>query len=208
MLRVRVPGTAEDLRSLYRCRAIPARWMRNLAVQLDELRVIDIGAEPGLDSFQICPMPVAGDLRAVRQPLGEIADKLGRGRAAPIPDAPGRHEFRIGANRNPSPNVAGRLRCGLGEHDIALFGVDKAPNLVELEPLAGQIAKHLVLIGRARLARINQQLVNRVDRNVGEPTGRAKAVAFNETIQDLGALRDRQPVHRSQYNDVCEYGQV
>jgi hypothetical protein len=53
VLRVRIASAAERLCSLYLCGAVAARWMRNLAIQLDELRVIDIRAETGFNGFQI-----------------------------------------------------------------------------------------------------------------------------------------------------------
>jgi hypothetical protein len=110
VLRVRLARTAECLRSLDLRWAVPAGRMGNFAIELDQLGIIDIGAKPGLNRFEIGAMPVASDLGAIRQPLREITNELYRCRAAPIPNAPGRHKFRIGADRNPCPNVASRLR--------------------------------------------------------------------------------------------------
>jgi hypothetical protein len=206
--RIRVAGATERLASLYLCRAVAARGMRSLAVELDQLGVVNIGTETGLDRFKIGPVPVARDLDSVREPLREIADKFDGGCAAPIADAPGRNQFRIGADRNPRPNVAGSLRGCLGEHDVALLGIDKAPNLIKLDALAGQVAERLILIGGTRLARIDRQFVDGIDRNVCDAARGTKAHAFDEAIEDFGALGDRQPVHTSQYNDVCDIGQA
>ena len=74
--------------------------------------------------------------------------------------------------------------------------------------LHGHAANMFVMVCGASLASVDQQLVDGVDRNIGEPTSRAKAVAFNQRMEDLGALGERQPVHTSQYNDLCAYGQA
>ena len=182
--------------------------MRNLAIQFDELRVINIGAKGSLNRFQISPVPVAGHLNTIREPPRKITDKLNSRRATAIANAPRRNEFRVGADRNPSPHVARRLRRGLGEHDLALLGVDEAPNLVELDALARQIAEGLVLIGQTGFASIDQQLVDGVYRDIGKPTSRAKAVPLNKRVEDLGAFGDRQPVHASQYSDASKSGQA
>src|SRR5207245_771606 len=96
----------------------------------------------------------------------------------------------------------------LVEHDVPLLGVNKARNLVELEPLARQIMERLILIGRTRVARVHQQLVDGVDRYVRETAGRAKAVALNESVKDLGALGDGQLVHSAQYNALYDSSQA
>src|SRR6202011_3256108 len=129
-----------------------------------------------------------------RQPFRKITDKLNSRRTAPIADTPGRNELRISADRNPCPHVPGCLWRGLGEHDVALLGINEAPDLIELDALAGQVAEHLVLIGRARLAGIDRQLVYGVDRNVSYATGRTKTVSLDQQIEDMSALGNGQPV--------------
>src|SRR5450756_1172812 len=45
---------------------------RNRAVQLHKLRIINVPAESAFNRFQICPVAVAGELHAVRQPVPQI----------------------------------------------------------------------------------------------------------------------------------------
>jgi len=187
VLRIGVARTAKRLCAVDLRRAVAPCRVRNFAVHLAELSVIDISTESGLDGFQISSVPVARDLNSICQTLRKIADKLDCGLAALIADAPRWYEFRISADGNPSPNVTSILGSLLSEPDVSLFRVNEAPNLVELKPLARQFAECLILICGARFAHIDQQLVNCVDRNVSETAGCAKAVTFNEKIQNLSA---------------------
>src|SRR6266478_1880209 len=184
MVRVWVASAAVRLSPVNLRWTVPPGRMRNFAVKLDELSVIDIGPKASLNGFQVGAVSVTGYLDAISKTTREIADKFNSSRSAPIADAPRRDEFRISADRNPRPNIASCLWRSLGKHDVALLGVDEAPNLVELDALAWQIAKRLVLIGRTRLTGIDCQLVNGIDRNVGNAARCAKAGAFNQQIED------------------------
>jgi hypothetical protein len=57
MLRIGIALTAECFGALDLRRAIATRRMRNLAVQLDELSVIDIRTKPLLDRVKIGAVP-------------------------------------------------------------------------------------------------------------------------------------------------------
>src|SRR6266446_5016140 len=123
MPRLRVARTAERLRPLDLRRAVAACRMRNLAIQLNELGVIDIGAKTRLDGFQVSPMSIARNLNAIREPLRKVTHELDRGRAAAIADAPGRHQLRIRVECNPGPEIASFFWGVLGERNLALFAV-------------------------------------------------------------------------------------
>jgi hypothetical protein len=62
--------------------AVPARKVRDFAIHLNELGIIDIGAESCLYGFKVGAMPIACDLHSACQPFRQIADKLNRSRAA------------------------------------------------------------------------------------------------------------------------------
>lgn len=70
MALVRIALTAERLCALDLRRAIAACGMRNFAIHLDELGVIDVRAKTALNCVEIGAMAVAGDLHTVRKPLG------------------------------------------------------------------------------------------------------------------------------------------
>jgi hypothetical protein len=107
--------------------------MRNLAVQLDELGVIDIGTKTRPPDT---PVSIARHLYPVGQTVREIAYKLDCRRAAAVADPPGWNQLRIGIERYPRPEIARAFRGILGEADVALLGVAERPNLIELDALA------------------------------------------------------------------------
>jgi hypothetical protein len=69
------------------------------------------------------------------------------------------HELDVRVNRGPRPGIAdSRLaaaffRDALGLHD------DRGPNLVALDAAGGKVVQDFVLIGRARLAKLHQELL-------------------------------------------------
>jgi hypothetical protein len=69
-----------------------------------------------------------------------------------------RGELRIGVRGNPQPYVAGAHRRFLGGRDILLLGVNKAPKLIDLNSLAGEIVENAVLIPSARAPAIDNEL--------------------------------------------------
>src|SRR5580692_3955433 len=154
MRRVRLSCAAIGLRSLDRGGAVAARRMRNLAVEFHELRIIDIGTKARLYGLQIRPVSVARHLHAVREAAREIAHKLGCRRTTAVADPPGWNQLGIRVDGNPRPQVASLFRGGLGEHDVALFGVAERPDFIELYALAREIAERPILIIRKRLAGI------------------------------------------------------
>jgi hypothetical protein len=58
-----------------------------------------------------------------------------------------------------SPAVAG---ARLASFTVVILGVNEAPDFIHLDALAGQLAKHLVLIGSAGVTGFNYQLRDRV----------------------------------------------
>jgi hypothetical protein len=146
VLRIWIAGTAKCFRSLDLRGAVPACRVRNLAVELYELGVIDIGTEASLDGFQICPVSVAGNLHAIGETPRQITHELDGGRATAVADAPRWDQFGFRIDRNPRPDIAGILWRLLRERDVALLGVAKGPNLIELKALTGQVAERLILI--------------------------------------------------------------
>src|SRR4051794_12933224 len=122
MARVRLSGAAIGLAALDLRRAVTALGVRNFAIQLDELSVIDGDTKPGLDRFQICPVPVPRDLSGVREPVREIAHKLDCRRAAAVANTPRRDQLAVGAQGDPRPKIAGFFRRGLRSSSRAESG--------------------------------------------------------------------------------------
>jgi hypothetical protein len=73
---------------------------------------------------------------------------------------------------------------------VLLLAADKAPDLIDLDALAVQVAERAVLVGRACLAQVEQELADRV---LGRAVSRAVArIELPSVHRALGNL-DRQP---------------
>src|SRR5713101_2644076 len=93
VLRIRISSAAKGFRALDLCRTVPPCRMRDFAIKLHELGVINIRTESSLNGFQIGPMTIARDLDTVRKPFREIADKFNCYSAAAIADTPRGNKF-------------------------------------------------------------------------------------------------------------------
>ena len=91
----------------------------------------------------------------------------------PVAQPPGQDQLGVRADGRPRPHVTSLRRRVLGAGYVLCLGIDERPNLVGLDALAGQVPKRLVLVVRARLARIHQELGNRVAGYVRDPTSLA-----------------------------------
>lgn len=94
-------------------------------------------------------------------------------------------------------NIAGERTLSLGCGQHGMLGVHKRPDFVTLNPLAGQVAKRLVLILGTGFPGVHQQLGDGVDGNIRQPGSGAKAVAFHNAMEDLHPFINGQDVHKS-----------
>lgn len=171
------------------------------AVQLDQHRVIDIAAERALDRVEVSLVAVAGELHAVRQPLRQIIHERDGVVAVPAADKVGGDDLRIGVDRGPGPDVAIGQIQPLGASDVLLLGRDEGPDLIDLDALRRQAAHVLVVVGRARLAGIFQELGDRVLAGAGNASDRADRATLAEKVQDARAVFGRELVHALDYID-------
>ena len=86
------------------------------------------------------------------------------------------------------PDVAHPKLPGLLGGDVLRLGVDEAPDLVHLEPLAGEVPERLILVGDARLPDLPPQLHDGVLGDVRHAGGGADAAALDQGGHDLDSL--------------------
>lgn len=171
----------------------------SLAVGLHEHGIINVRAERAFDCLKVRLMAIAGELNAVREAIGKIGDKVVGALGIAAPDKPNRNQLRIGARGNPKPSVA-LFASGLKLRVRVLrLGADKAPNFVDLNALAFEVAKNAILIPRAGLAGVHDQLRNRRLADTREPGNSADRHALAKEMKDLGALGFGQLVHADHY---------
>jgi hypothetical protein len=97
VLGIGIASATERFGALYLRRAVAARRMRNLAIELDQLGIINISTKTGLNGFDAGAIAVTGNLDPACETLGEITNKLSGRFPAPITDPPRRNQLRIGA---------------------------------------------------------------------------------------------------------------
>jgi len=166
-----------------------SRLARTAAVKLHQNRVINVYIEVGIDSAQIKPVAVRGQLDSVSQAATEIGNELaGSGPIAPS-HLPRTNQLGIGIHRDPSPAItrAWIALAKLGRH-IPFFGCNEAPNFVALNSLTFQIGKRLVHVVRTGRAKLNQKLRNGVLGDSGHANRGANRVAFHQSANHLYLL--------------------
>src|SRR5204863_2718908 len=100
-----------------------------------------------------------------------------------------------GINCHPGPHVASARWRVPGSGDVPSLGVDEAPDFIELEALAAQVAKRAILIVGARLSGIHKQFGHGVESDIGQTRRRAKAVALDQKMQNPHSFGGVELVH-------------
>jgi len=102
-------------------------------------------------------MAVGCELNATRYAFGQIVNKrMSRCRVS-LCDEPAGDELGVCTDRRLRPDVAIAKLTPLALRHILLFGVTKAPNLIALNPLTGEITKRFVLVLLTGAAYVSQQ---------------------------------------------------
>jgi hypothetical protein len=102
-----------------------------------------------------------------------------------VPDQERGDELGVGVEDHPCPDVA-RLSLH-AERRVPGLAVDEAPDLVDLESLAGQVHHDLVQIGARGLPEVHQELGHGVLGSAGHPHGGPDRVALDQGSDDLGS---------------------
>lgn len=140
-------------------------------------------------------MSIAGELDAVGQPAPQIVQERHSAVRIAAGDQPANQHLRVGAECRPGPGIARARRRGLSFANIVVLGVDERPDLIDLHPLARKVPQRAVLIGRAGVARIDQQLSHGVLAGACKPRHSAHGLPLTQQVEDLGAVFAGQLVH-------------
>jgi hypothetical protein len=176
------------------------RPLRRRPVDLDQLGVVHLAAESGLDGLEVHPVSVRGELDAARQAAGEILAQLGRGPRVAEPDQERRHQLRVRIDRDESPHVAVAEDAPILGTDVLRLGVAEAPDFVNLEASTGKVPKHAVLVGGARVAKLDQELQDGVLRHARHAHRAVDGVALDQGGDDRDSLLGLQDVcHTDHY---------
>jgi hypothetical protein len=143
----------------------------------------------------------------MRQTLCEIVHEVICASGIALADEPARNEFCVSIERNPRPNIASAFRFVL-RTAILFLGVNKAPNFVALQALAGEIAQRLVLIFRAGAAKIAKQCHNRCAMHAGHTGDRPQGIYFHQCSDNLCSFFGAQLVHGVHYASALKHRQT
>src|ERR1022692_836263 len=156
-------------------------------VHLDEHGVVDLRPEAILHGIQIGLVAVCGQLDAMAETAREVLDEFCSGSAVARADYPARDQFRIGIDGRPGPHAADAELAFLLLWNVLVLRPDERPDLIALNPAAGEIAEHAVLILGADRASLYKELCDGVLGHAGNADSSADAVSVYEAPNHLSA---------------------
>ena len=95
---------------------------------------------------------------------------------------------------NPGPHRTRAFRRVLHGRYVLLFRRDERPHLIQLETATGQVPHHVVLVTGTRPARVDEQLLHRVERHPGHAGGGPHGTPFSEGTEDGDTVGDEPSV--------------
>src|SRR5215470_752194 len=113
------------------------------AVDPGEYLIVQIAFARTLDGIEMGLATVGRYLHRPHEAAREVVDEGNRGFGAAVADLPRRDQLGVGIDRYPGPNIPERAR--FSRTNILCLQTSRARNVVEMKPLAFQVAKRLVL---------------------------------------------------------------
>src|ERR1022692_2951980 len=169
-------------------RAVTGCSLGIVAVNLDQLRVIDILSEGIWYSRQIHLVAVRGQLDSIRQPVCNVPNELRRPPGIPPSFQPRQDKLALRFNRGKRPNVATDASFHLGKGDVLLLAPDKRSDLVNLHPLGRNVADHAVMLLGASCANSHQEPKDSALGYAGKANRGANRTAFDQGRKDRDFL--------------------
>jgi hypothetical protein len=138
MLRVGRTNDGLSLSAKTLRRAVTGCPLRIVAIDLDQLRIVDIFRESIGDGSQVHLVAVSSQLHAIRQPACNVLKELRRTPGVPPSNHPRDNELALRFKRRKRSNVAADTSFQLGF--VLLLAPDKRPDLIDLHPLGRNVA--------------------------------------------------------------------
>ena len=198
VLRIGVANNGLLLATDASSRAVSPLTFRVVSVDFNQLGVINAIAERICDSGQVHLVPVSGQLDAISKPGLHVLQERRSGSRIAVSGQPADDKLTLRFNRREGPNVASitailkHLRL-----DVLLLGIAKAPNLIDLNALARQVAKNAILILGARRANLGEKTKDRPFRYARHAGRGANGATFDQSRDNRCFLRKWQPIHGS-----------
>lgn len=162
------------------------------AVNLDELREVNVRAVGLLNRGDVPAEAVRSDLKPPYCAFAQVADKIAGRRCGTLPDKIGQHHFRLGINRHPNIVVAPFFRAFAEQ--VGLFGMNERPKLVGLDVARMNVAHAGIEKVAAFFPNGDKQRKNRTLMNARHAGNGAHAHSFEQKLDDLRGLFGRDIV--------------
>ena len=169
-------------------RAVTGRPLGIAAVDLNQLRVVDILSESIGDGSQVHLVSVRGQLDSIRQPVCNVPKELRRTPGVPPSCQPRQDKLALSFNGRERPNVATDPGFHLGLCDVLLLAPDKRPDLIDLDPLGRNVTDHAVMVFGASRANGHQEPKDSALRHAGKANRRANRTAFDQGRKNRNLL--------------------
>jgi hypothetical protein len=139
-------------------------------------------AEGPLHRAFVSPEGIAGKLATIGEAGGKVFDEAIRHVLRAIPNGESWNQLRFGIQSDPSPNVTGHLAIDV---DLLLIRIlllhsNEAPNLIDLDKLAGEIPQFFVHDALAPFAHADAKAHDGIAVNARHPFDASDAAAFAE----------------------------
>ena len=122
-----------------------------------------------------------------------------------LADPVGGHQLGVGIQGHEGPLIADPVLIVVGRH-LALLLLHVGPDLIDLEPLARQLAHLLIHEGRTARPHLDKEAHHGIAVNARHALRGTDGVAFHETSDSDGAAVERKAVHRDCLEaDVYDY---
>ena len=137
-----------------------------IAINLHQLRVVNVRRERIRHSRQIHLVAVRGQLDSIQQAAFNIPKKLRRTPGVPPSDHPTDNELGLCFNGDECPNVPADPGLHLFDGNVLLLAADEGPDFIDLYTLSVNIADNAVLVFGAGVPDTSQQAKNRALRHI------------------------------------------
>jgi hypothetical protein len=164
------------------------------AVNLLQLRIVNLGSKGILYRVKVCLVAVRSDLYSALNATSTISHEFLSPRQAATSYEITQAKFGVSVQACPCPGIAPSLSFLFGRHVLGL-GSDEAPNLIALESANADIPYLLIMELFARSPEVHEKLGHGVDGNVRETAARAKTIAFHQHSKDGGSISNREAIH-------------
>jgi hypothetical protein len=135
-------------------------------------------------------------LHAIRQAVGKVCDEMPSRGSIPLANRPARNELCVGIDCRPCPNItADTVSLNFFKGDLFLLAANKRPALVNLNPLAVQVAERPILILRTGRAKLHEQFVDGVPGDTGNSGRSTHRNAIHQASNYVGAFSCAKLVH-------------